>query len=111
MTHPTLICGSLAFDKIMQYHGRFGDTLLADQLHRVNVSFLVPTLRTEYGGCSANIAYNLKLLGGEPLPEKRHIFWNFVSSSLDRIEQAKEDWREQRFACVPEEHEFIPLPA
>lgn len=67
MTQPTLICGSLAFDKIMQYHGRFADTLLADQLHRVNVSFLVPTLRTEYGGCSANIAYNLNLLGGEPL--------------------------------------------
>lgn len=67
MTQATLICGSLAFDKIMQYHGRFAETLLADQLHRVNVSFLVPTLRTEYGGCSANIAYNLKLLGGEPL--------------------------------------------
>jgi adenosine kinase len=67
MTHTTLICGSLAFDKIMQYHGRFAETLLADQLHRVNVSFLVPTLRTEYGGCSANIAYNLKLLGGDPL--------------------------------------------
>jgi len=67
MTKTALICGSLAFDKIMQYHGRFGDTLLADQLHRVNVSFLVPTLRTEYGGCAANIAYNLKLLGGEPL--------------------------------------------
>ena len=67
MTHTTLICGSLAFDKIMQYHGRFAETLLADQLHRVNVSFLVPTLRTEYGGCSANIAYNLKLLGGAPL--------------------------------------------
>jgi adenosine kinase len=67
MTKTTLICGSLAFDKIMQYHGRFAETLLADQLHRVNVSFLVPTLRTEYGGCSANIAYNLMLLGGEPL--------------------------------------------
>jgi len=67
MTKTALICGSLAFDKIMQYHGRFGDTLLADQLHRVNVSFLVPTLRTEYGGCAANIAYNLQLLGGEPL--------------------------------------------
>jgi adenosine kinase len=67
MTKTTLICGSLAFDKIMQYQGRFGETLLADQLHKVNVSFLVPTLRTEYGGCSANIAYNLKLLGGEPL--------------------------------------------
>jgi adenosine kinase len=67
MTKTTLICGSLAFDKIMQYQGRFGETLLADQLHKVNVSFLVPTLRTEYGGCSANIAYNLKMLGGDPL--------------------------------------------
>ena len=67
MTKTTLICGSLAFDKIMQYNGRFGETLLADQLHKVNVSFLVPTLRTEYGGCSANIAYNLKMLGGDPL--------------------------------------------
>jgi len=67
MTQTTLICGSLAFDKIMQYHGRFAEILLAEQLHRVNVSFLVPTLRTEYGGCSANIAYNLKLLGGDPL--------------------------------------------
>ena len=67
MTKTSLICGSIAFDKIMQYHGRFGETLLADQLHRVNVSFLVPTLRTEYGGCAVNIAYNLKLLGGDPL--------------------------------------------
>jgi adenosine kinase len=67
MTTTTLICGSLAFDKIMQFNGRFGETLLADQLHKVNVSFLVPTLRTEYGGCAANIAYNLGMLGGEPL--------------------------------------------
>ena len=67
MSKTSLICGSLAFDKIMQYHGRFGETLLADQLHKVNVSFLVPTLRTEYGGCSANVAYNLKMLGGDPL--------------------------------------------
>jgi adenosine kinase len=67
MNKTTLICGSLAFDKIMQYHGRFSEALLADQLHRVNVSFLVPTLRTEFGGCSANIAYNLKMLGGDPL--------------------------------------------
>jgi adenosine kinase len=67
MTTTTLICGSLAFDKIMQYNGRFGETLLADQLHKVNVSFLVPTLRTEYGGCSANIAYNLNMLGGDAL--------------------------------------------
>lgn len=52
----------------------------------------------------------LMLLGGEPLPEQRHIFWNFVSSSTDRLEQAKADWKAQRFAPVPSEHEFIPLP-
>lgn len=52
----------------------------------------------------------LMLAGGEPLDGPRHIFWNFVSSRPDRIEQAKEDWRERRFAHVPGEHEFIPLP-
>ncbi|PWF55288.1 carbohydrate kinase family protein [Massilia glaciei] len=67
MTKTTLICGSLAFDKIMQFDGRFSESLLADQLHKINVSFLVPTLRTEYGGCAANIAYNLNMLGGDPL--------------------------------------------
>lgn len=65
MNQTSLICGSLAIDYIMQHEGRFGDTLLADQLHKVNVSFLVPTMRTEYGGCAGNIAYNLKLLGGD----------------------------------------------
>ncbi|WP_336962999.1 pirin family protein [Sphingobium aquiterrae] len=53
----------------------------------------------------------LMLLGGEPLPEKRHIFWNFVSSDPERIEQAKADWQARRFAPVPDEHEFTPLPA
>jgi hypothetical protein len=52
----------------------------------------------------------LMLLGGEPLEGRRHIWWNFVSSSRERIEQAKEDWREGRFAPVPEETERIPLP-
>ena len=50
------------------------------------------------------------LLGGEPLDGRRHIWWNFVSSSYERIEQAKDDWREGRFAPVPDENEFIPLP-
>jgi adenosine kinase len=67
MTKTSLICGSLAFDTIMQFNGRFSDSLLADQLHKVNVSFLVPTLRSEFGGCAGNIAYNLHLLGGQPL--------------------------------------------
>ena len=52
----------------------------------------------------------LMLLGGEPLEGRRHIWWNFVSSSRERIEQAKADWREGRFAPVPEEAERIPLP-
>jgi len=51
------------------------------------------------------------LLGGEPLDGPRHLWWNFVSSSKDRIEQAKDDWREGRFDAVPGESEFIPLPA
>ena len=52
----------------------------------------------------------LMIVGGEPLPEKRFIYWNFVSSSADRLEQAKADWRERRFPDVPGESEFIPLP-
>lgn len=52
----------------------------------------------------------LMLIGGEPFPERRHIYWNFVSSRQERIEQAKEDWRARRFAEVPEESDFIPLP-
>lgn len=58
----------------------------------------------------AVIAARLMLFGGEPFDEPRHIWWNFVSSSVDRIEQAKEDWREGHFAPVPEETETIPLP-
>jgi adenosine kinase len=63
----SLICGSLAFDSIMSFGGRFSEALLADQLHKINVAFLVPEMRREFGGCAGNIAYNLKLLGGEPL--------------------------------------------
>ncbi len=63
-----LICGSLAFDTIMTFEGRFAAQLLPEQLHILNVSFLVPTLRRDFGGCAGNIAYSLKLLGGDPLP-------------------------------------------
>jgi adenosine kinase len=63
----SLICGSLAFDTIMLFGGRFSEALLADQLHKINVAFLVPEIRREFGGCAGNIAYNLKLLGGDPL--------------------------------------------
>ena len=63
-----VICGSLAFDTIMNFEGRFAEQILPDQLHILNVSFLVPSLRRDFGGCAGNIAYSLKLLGGEPLP-------------------------------------------
>ncbi|MDA8444506.1 carbohydrate kinase family protein [Paracidovorax valerianellae] len=63
-----LICGSLAFDTIMTFEGRFAEQILPDQLHILNVSFLVPSLRRDFGGCAGNIAYSLKLLGGDPVP-------------------------------------------
>ncbi len=63
-----VICGSLAFDTIMTFEGRFSEQILPDQLHILNVSFLVPALRRDFGGCAGNIAYALKLLGGRPLP-------------------------------------------
>ena len=62
-----LICGSMAYDNIMVFRGRFRDHILPDQIHILNVAFLVPEMRQELGGCAGNIAYNLKLLGGEPL--------------------------------------------
>ncbi|MGH8682358.1 MAG: carbohydrate kinase family protein [Burkholderiales bacterium] len=63
----TLVCGSIAFDNIMVFQGRFKDHILPDKIHILNVAFLVPDLRREYGGCAGNIAYSLKLLGGDPL--------------------------------------------
>jgi adenosine kinase len=62
-----LICGSLAFDTITTFPGRFAQQILPEQVHILNVSFLVPTLRKEFGGCAGNIAYSLKQLGGDPL--------------------------------------------
>ncbi len=63
----TLICGSLAYDTIMVFKDRFKHHILPEQIHILNVAFLVPDMRREYGGCAGNIAYNLKLLDGSPL--------------------------------------------
>lgn len=63
-----LICGSFAYDTIMVYSGRFKNEILPDKVHMLNVSFLVPEMRREFGGCAGNIAYNLKLLGGDGKP-------------------------------------------
>jgi adenosine kinase len=63
-----LICGSMAYDTIMVFEDRFADHILPDKIHILNVSFLVPRLRREFGGCAGNIAYNLKLLGDVGCP-------------------------------------------
>ncbi len=62
-----LICGSMAYDTIMVFHDKFKNHILPEKVHILNVSFLVPVMRREYGGCAGNISYNLKLLGEEPL--------------------------------------------
>ena len=63
----TLICGSIAYDTIMVFRDRFKNHILPDQIHILNVAFLVPEMRREFGGCAGNIAYSLKMLGGDPL--------------------------------------------
>ena len=63
-----LICGSAAYDNIMVFEDSFKNHILPDKIHILNVAFLVPNLRREFGGCATNIAYNLKLLGEDPLP-------------------------------------------
>jgi adenosine kinase len=68
MAAPVLIFGSVAFDTIAVFEGRFKDHILPDRIHSLSVSFLVPQMRKDFGGCAGNIAYSLKLLGGEPLP-------------------------------------------
>jgi adenosine kinase len=63
-----LICGSVAYDNIMVFEDSFKNHILPDKIHILNVSFLVPQLRREFGGCATNIAYNMRLLGEDPLP-------------------------------------------
>jgi adenosine kinase len=67
-TRTALICGSVAYDAIMRFEGRFRDHILPEQIHILNVSFLVPQLRREFGGCAGNIAYNMSLLGDRGVP-------------------------------------------
>ena len=80
-----LICGSLAFDTIMTFEGRFAEQILPDQLHILNVSFLVPSQRRDFGGCAGNIAYSLRLLGGTPLPMAT--LGNDGADYLERLQQ------------------------
>jgi adenosine kinase len=80
---PILVCGSLAFDTIMTFEGRFAEQILPSQLHILNVSFLVPGLRREYGGCAGNIAYGLRQLGAQAVPLAA--LGNDGSEYLDRL--------------------------
>ncbi len=68
MSDKILVCGSVAFDTIAVFEGHFKDHILNDNIQSLSVSFFVPNMRKEYGGCAGNIAYNLQLLGGHPLP-------------------------------------------
>ena len=63
----TLICGSVAYDTIMVFHDHFKNHILPEKIHILNVAFLVPDMRREFGGCAGNIAYNLQMIGGAPL--------------------------------------------
>jgi adenosine kinase len=64
---PTLICGSIAYDTIMVFKDHFKNHILPEKIHILNVAFLVPDMRREFGGCAGNIAYNLQMIGGDPL--------------------------------------------
>jgi adenosine kinase len=81
----SIICGSLAFDTIMNFEGRFAEQILPDQLHILNVSFLVPALRRDFGGCAGNIAFALQQLGGTALPMAT--VGTDGASYLDRLQQ------------------------
>ena len=101
----TLICGSIAFDSIMVFRGRFKDHILPEQVHILNVAFLVPQLRREYGGTAGNIAYSLKLLGGDPLPmatvgsDAAAYLQRFESLGIDRthLRQVADSYTAQAF--------------
>ena len=86
-----LICGSIAYDSIMVFEGRFKEHILPDQVHILNVAFLVPSMRREFGGCAGNIAYSLKLLGAEPLPMAT--VGDDAQPYLDRLDRLQIDRR------------------
>jgi adenosine kinase len=96
---PALICGSLAFDTITNFHGRFRDQILPEQIHILNVSFLVPTLRREFGGCAGNIAYTLHQLGGTPL-----VMAALGSDGQDYLQRLRDWGVSTKFVRVVEDH-------
>ena len=101
-THKSaLICGSVAYDTIMVFPDRFRTHILPDKLHMLNVAFLVPQMRREFGGCAGNIAYNLKLLGETGLPDGRH---RLATSSRTASGCRSTGMSEKYLVTIPEEH-------
>lgn len=102
---PALICGSIAFDTVMVFQGRFREQILADRIHMLNVSFLVPSMRRNFGGCAGNIAYNLRLLGEEgwPMATVGHDFEPYrrwlaaCKVSLDFVRELDDEFTAQAF--------------
>jgi adenosine kinase len=102
---PALICGSIAFDTVMVFQGRFREQILADRIHMLNVSFLVPSMRRNFGGCAGNIAYNLSLLDeqGWPMATVGHDFEPYrrwltaCKVSLDFVRELDDEFTAQAF--------------
>ncbi|MGN6152168.1 MAG: carbohydrate kinase family protein [Lysobacteraceae bacterium] len=110
-----LICGSLAYDTIMVFPDQFKNHILPDKVHILNVSFLVPRMRREFGGCAGNIAYNLKLLGGEPIPMATvgadfgpyREWFTEMGINLDRIKEIPELFTPQAFITTDHDNNQI----
>lgn len=97
-----LICGSLAFDNIMVFEDAFENHILPEQIHKLNISFMVPTLNKVFGGVAGNIAYNLKMIGGEPIP------MGTVGSDFDIYHQRLQDLGISTEAIVVKPELFTP---
>ncbi|HEX7325486.1 MAG TPA: carbohydrate kinase family protein [Rhodanobacteraceae bacterium] len=110
-----LICGSMAYDTIMVFEDRFKNHILPDKVHMLNVSFLVPKMRREFGGCAGNIAYNLKLLGGEPVPMATvgqdfapyRAWFKERGIRMDRIREVPDTFTAQAFITTDQDNNQI----
>ena len=110
-----LICGSMAYDTIMVFDDHFKNHILPDKVHMLNVSFLVPRMRREFGGCAGNIAYNLKLLGGEPIPMATvgqdfapyRKWFEELGIRLDRVREVPDTFTAQAFITTDKDNNQI----
>ncbi|TAN02618.1 MAG: carbohydrate kinase family protein [Rhodanobacteraceae bacterium] len=110
-----LICGSMAYDTIMVFEDRFKNHILPDKVHMLNVSFLVPRMRREFGGCAGNIAYNLKLLGGQPVPMATvgqdfapyHEWFEQQGIRLDQVREVPDTFTAQAFITTDRDNNQI----